>query len=137
MSLWRRRITASAKRERESSVKGNTEETLFDSKEGIYISDFHRKAGQHWRRDEQYGTTKGEGSVGVEDGVLTLQRSNIDERYEMWLERYSYKGEDCNKIPKDDSISGSRKIHVSCEAKASCSHTLRFTLRNFVEGKVL
>jgi hypothetical protein len=41
------------------------------------------------------GQPKGEGSVGVEDGVLTLQRSNIDERYEMWLERYSYKGEDC------------------------------------------
>jgi len=113
-----------------------TEDILFDSKEGTYVSDFTRRPGQHWRQDGSTASTKGEGTVRVEDGVLTLQRSNTDERYELWLERYFYKGTEHKKIPKDELISGDRQICVTCEAKASWDHTLRFTLRDFVGGPV-
>lgn len=125
--------------EHESPAKADAEDILFDSKEGMYISDFFRKPGQLWRKNGQYPTTKGEGTVRIEDGVLTLQRSNTDERYELWLETYLYKGSEHKRIPKDELISGNRQIHVTCEAKASCDHTLRFTLRNFldVDGTVL
>jgi hypothetical protein len=119
------------------SAKADGEDILFDSREGMYISDFWRKPGKHWRKDGQYGPAKGEGTVRVQDGVLTLERSNIDERYELWLERYLYKGTKYKKIPKDELISGVRQIRVMCEAKASCDHTLRFILRDFVPGALV
>jgi hypothetical protein len=125
-----------AKQERESPVKADTEEILFDSGQGLYASDFRAFPGELWRNGV-HASTKGEGTLRVEDGVLNLQRSNTDERFELWLQRYSYKGNEYNKIPKDELISGNREIRVSCEAKASCNHTLRFTLRDFVAGPVL
>ncbi len=134
--IWRTSRLIRAKRERESPVKADTEEILFDSRQGLYASDVKGVPGELWRNGA-HAPTKGEGTLRVEDGVLNLQRSNTDERFELWLQRYSYKGNEDNKIPKDESISGNRQIRVSCEAKASCNHTLRFTLRDFVGGRVL
>jgi len=118
-------------------AKDDAEEILFDSRKSLYASDVTGKPGQVWRKEgAPQATTKGLGTLRIEDGVLNLHRSNIDEQYELWFERYSYKGREYKKLPKDTLISGNREIHISCEAKASCDHVLRFTLRDFEQSPV-
>jgi hypothetical protein len=107
-----------------------TEEILFDSRKGLSLSDIRGRPGQLWRRDGSTAPKKGEGTLRVENGALNLRRSNIDERYELHLERYLYKGKEYDAIPEDDFISGNRELHVRCEVKANAEHTLRFTIRD-------
>jgi hypothetical protein len=64
-------------------------------------------------------------------GVLNIQRSNTDGRYEVTLQAYVFGGTETTAIPRDDLIPGLRRLRLSCETKAAgAEHTLRFVLKN-------
>jgi hypothetical protein len=71
----------------------------------------------------------GKGYFAMEDGVLSVRRTNTEGRFELRLERYLYNGER-DYIPRNEWIAGSRKLRVSCQAKSvGGAHTLDFVLR--------
>lgn len=72
-----------------------------------------------------------QGELTVKNGVLDLFRSNVIGRVQMWLENYSYSGKrHLRMLPKDESITGDRKLRISCEVKAlGGEHTLLFLIK--------
>lgn len=93
----------------------------FDFKgRGNYIYVEHKKTGK-----------EGAGELNFEERILSIKRTNTDGRFSVWLERYSYKGRDNAVLPKNELISGRRKVRVSCEAKVmNGSHALRFIFKD-------
>jgi hypothetical protein len=82
-----------------------------------------------WPKPKPIGN-KGEGSLRFEPGgVLNVQRTNTDGRFELVLRRYVYGGQEFDVLPSDDVIAGNRQLHISCQAKAvGGEHTLRFVV---------
>lgn len=72
-----------------------------------------------------------EGELTIKDGVLQILRSNVAGSMQIWLENYTYGGNSQLRVlPKDESISGDRKLRVSCEVKAiGAEHTLLFVIK--------
>ncbi|GJH30232.1 DUF874 family protein [Caballeronia novacaledonica] len=110
-----------------------SERTLFD---GTETSDYgftvRGSPGFIWGKDGKPASARGEGELVIEDGMMNVKRTNTDGRFELWFEHYSV-GENNNStvIPKNELMSGDRKLRVSCEAKAAgAKHTLRFLIRN-------
>jgi len=112
-------------------LEDSFEQILFDGTHKIDGFDIKGSEGQHWKDDKPI-TGKGNGVLKFEDfGVINLKRTNTDGRFELWVMKYIYNGNEYDKIPNDDLISGKRKILVSCEAKAiGGEHTLRFVVRD-------
>lgn len=79
------------------STKAN-EEIIYDGRKGIKSSDIRSS-------DSDYD---------LESGVLVIHNGDWDS-YE--LQTYAYNGKARNWIPKDVTTSGTRRIHVVCEAK--------------------
>jgi hypothetical protein len=109
------------------SLAASDEQILFDGSARIDGFDVRGNEGNFWKST----TPKGLGELKFEEGgILNIQRKNKDGRFELWFQRYDYKGTERQTIPKDDLISGKRKLRVSCEAKVSgVEHSLRFILR--------
>ncbi len=58
-----------------------------------------------------------EGDLTVRSGVLSINRANTAGTMQIWLEKYKY-GEPAEVrkfLPKNENISGTRKLRVSCE----------------------
>lgn len=72
-----------------------------------------------------------EGELTFKDGVLSISRTNTVGALQMWLENYFYAGKDHQKVlPKNESISGDRKLRVSCDVKVvGGAHTLLFVIK--------
>jgi len=113
------------------TISASPEEVIIDGRSGIDGFDVKGSEGQFWSNNSQPISPKGQGSLKFENGVLNVQRTNTDGRYELLFLRYMYKSGEHSLIPKDDLISGKRKLRVSCEAKsAGADHTLRFMIRD-------
>jgi hypothetical protein len=84
-------------------------------------------------------TPEGTGSMQVlSDGVLNIQRTNTDGRYEILLTQYFVGGKTSPLIPADQTLEGHRKLRITCEAKAlGGEHTLRFVVRDPVAKRWL
>jgi hypothetical protein len=72
-----------------------------------------------------------DGGVTVKDGILNISRTNTEGTLQVWLESYSYAGKARLKVlPKNENISGDRRLRVSCEVKAvGGEHTLLFIMK--------
>ena len=73
-----------------------------------------------------------EGELTVRSGVLSISRANTAGTTQIWLEKYKY-GEPAELrklLPKNENISGTRKLRVSCEIKAvGGEHTILFIIK--------
>jgi hypothetical protein len=73
-----------------------------------------------------------------EGGVLSIQRSNAEGRFEVWLRSYAQGGVEKSLITGNNAISGSRSLRISCEVKViGGDHTLKFVLKNEKTNKWL
>jgi len=121
------------------SLDSSAEEILFDGTQHVDGFDVKGKEGRLWTDDSKPASEMGRGNLRFEDGgVLNVQRENIAGRFELWFQRYIYKGNEHPVIPKDVLISGKRKLRVSCDAKVvDGKHSLRFVVKNPSSGKIL
>ena len=80
---------------------------------------------------EDGGTQIGQGSFVVKENVLTIQRDNIRGRYVITLRKYFYAEKQFTSLPRNEILTGERKLRVSCEAKVTAgSHTLLFVIKS-------
>jgi hypothetical protein len=72
-----------------------------------------------------------EGELEVKAGILSITRSNSAGTLQIWLESYDYLGVAHRRLlPKNESISGDRKLRASCEIKAiGGEHTILFLIK--------
>lgn len=72
-----------------------------------------------------------DGELTVQDGILNINRTNTAGTLQIWLESYLYAGRPHQKLlPKNEKISGDRKLRISCEVKAvGGEHTLLFIMK--------
>jgi hypothetical protein len=114
------------------TLANSAEELLIDGRSHIDGFDVKGSEGQFWDNNSQPISPKGRGELKFEDGgVLNVKRTNTDGRFELLFQRYIYKTGEHPLIPKDDLISGRRKLRVGGEAKsAGADHTLLFMLRD-------
>ncbi|VXC45181.1 hypothetical protein BURKHO8Y_210622 [Burkholderia sp. 8Y] len=117
-----------------------SERVLFD---GSADMDGFAVRGQEGRFWEGYGpearpvSALGRGELRFEPGgVLSIERTNTEGRFELLFVQYSVPGSTSSFIPKNVAMAGRRKIHVQCEAKVPHGqHTLRFVTRNPETGR--
>jgi hypothetical protein len=74
---------------------------------------------------------KAEGDLSVKDGILSISRANAVGTLQIWLENYHYPNRAPQKtMPKDESISGDRKLRASCEIKTvGGEHTIVLVIK--------
>ena len=78
---------------------------------------------------------KGAGSLKVENGVINLQRSNVEGRYRISLLRYLYDGVERDYLPKNELLAGKRILKLTCEVKAGRGeHMLNFLIKKKSDG---
>lgn len=119
-----------------------TEQIIYSSKQRQLGFDFSGRGGQIWKRvgDKDVPMTpKGEGTLNfAQGGILDIQRTNTDGRFEIWLQNYTQEGKEQERIIPNSSLSGLRFILVRCEAKVmGGEHTLKFVLKNETTKKWL
>ena len=121
------------------SLPSGGEQIVFDTRANVDGFDIKGKESNHWNVDGTASDGIGRGTLSFEEnGVLNIERTNTDGRYELLLQHYSFNGHDYAVIPKDATIAGKRKLKVSCEAKSvGAEHTLRFVVRNIRTGHVM
>lgn len=131
------KISAELKGVLSYSLAASDEQILFDGTARIDGFDVRGNEGSFWANGKPT-SSKGLGELTFEDGgILNVQRKNKDGRFELLFQRYAYGGGQYQTIPKDDKISGKRKVRVSCEAKVSgAEHSLRFMLREPNGGRL-
>jgi hypothetical protein len=123
------------------NLSDSTEKIIFDGRSTIDGFAIRGKGGQFWTgrgSEAKPVSPKGEGTLSFEGSIFNIQRTNTEGRYEVYLQQYVYNEKLCNSIPKDELISGKRRLRVSCEAKSIGSeHTLRFVVRGIQSGRRL
>jgi hypothetical protein len=108
------------------------EKILYDSSQGFPQYDFKPIVeGRRWNNNKPYGN-RGKGTLTFENnGILNIHRTNIDGRLEVHLQQYYYNDDEMEYIPKNELISGNRKIRVRCQAKiVGGEHTLRINIKS-------
>ncbi len=92
------------------------ESVLYDSRLGMDASDFEGQgsviAGD-WRR------SIGQGCLNVDQGILEIERNNAAGGYIAHLRHYTYHYREFKRIPKNELISGKRKLRLRCEARVN------------------
>jgi hypothetical protein len=116
------------------------ERMIFDGRGRIDGFDVKGAGGSFWTgmgQDARPISPRGEGSHHFQEGgVLNIQRTNTDGRYELILQQYLLEGKTSGFILKDESIGGKRKLRIACEAKTiGGEHTLRFVVRDPSTGR--
>jgi hypothetical protein len=111
------------------------EQILYDSKNRSDIGfDFKGNGNIIYQRDKDGQdvavTGRGLGFLKFEKNIINLERTNINGRFEIWLQTYILENIEKQFIPKDDLIDGNKKIRISFEAKVTKgSHTLNFVFK--------
>lgn len=117
-----------------------TERLLYSTVERDLGFDFKGASAQLWQNidgKDQPVSGFGKGSLEFADGqILSLQRTNDDGRFEVWLNCYFSAEGERTSVAGNDLLPGLRRFRVDCEAKAAgAEHTLRFVLRSDVTKK--
>ena len=117
------------------ALSAASEQILLDGSKGLDGFSVKGQSGRFWKgngKDATAPNPMGEGELLFEsDGVLNIRRANTVGRYELLFRQFTVGDEVKDVIPKNEAMSGKRKIRVSCEAKTvGGSHTLRFVIRN-------
>jgi len=107
------------------------EKIIYEYANGGSPHDFRGEVGHIWVGDKPIGG-KGAGTLSIDrHGILSIERTNKEGRFEIWLQRYIYNGVEKTVLPKNELIAGRRKLRVSCKAKASNgTHCLRFVFKD-------
>lgn len=97
--------------------------------------DFQGIESQIWRgqgAEAKPVTPKGEGRLTFEPGgILTLERTNVEGRFEIRLIEYDYQGTRGRIVPKNCASKGDRKLWIHCEARVfGGKHNLMFVAKN-------
>lgn len=106
------------------------EKILYDSRKKEDIGyDFKGEGNSIYQNDVPV-TPKGTGSVTYDKGIMSIQRTNTEGRYEVWLYTYLYDEKTRPFIPKNDLLEGKRRIKISFDVKVSGGrHTLKFVFK--------
>src|SRR5882672_6994170 len=120
-------------------LRNSAERVIYDSNGRDLGFDFQGANAQHWKTidgKDQPVSPFGKGVLTFEtSGMLNIQRSNTEGRYEIWLKRYFSDGQEMSSIRRDDVIAGQRSLRIDFEAKAAgAEHTLRVVLKNETNG---
>jgi len=123
----------------EQDIAGS-ERLLYSTVERDLGFDFKGAAAQLWQNidgKDQPVSGFGKGSLEFSDGqILSLQRTNDDGRFEIWLNCYFSPEGERTSVAGNDLLTGLRRFRVDCEAKAAgAEHTLRFVLRSDITKK--
>jgi hypothetical protein len=123
-------------------LAGAAERVVYDSVGRDVGFDFEGRREFVYRMLDGHGTAvgeKGRGTLNIEEGgVLNIQRTNTEGRFEVWLQRYWYDGAEKAVIPRSEVVAGQRNLRITCEAKViGGDHTLRFLLKNEKENNWL
>jgi hypothetical protein len=111
------------------------ERILYDSnKVGDIGFDFKGQGGKLYKRNEKGKdipiTPEGVGSISFDKGIINIERTNTEGRYEIWLQSYYFENDIRQFLPKDVLGEGSKRIRLSCEVKVTHGqHTLKFTFK--------
>jgi hypothetical protein len=108
---------------------------LYDSRNRDITFDFKGQANSFWtgRGTEARRTSPvGEGELSFESGdVLTVNRTTVDGRYEIWLLDSKVRGGKVKVFPPNEQLSEHRELLIHCEARAiGAKHGLRFVVKN-------
>jgi hypothetical protein len=108
---------------------------IYDGRSRNVAFDFKGHGNSFWtgKGSEAHRTSAiGEGTLTfLPGGILNIKRTKADGRYEIWLLEYEYGGVKSKLVPKNDQISGDRKLWIHCEVRSlSGSHGLRFVIKN-------
>jgi len=109
------------------------ERVIYDATKSCSRYDFRDVEGRMWSSEEnKFVGPKGKGLLRIEEGgILNIERTNTEGRFEIWLEKYAYNDEVHEVLPKNEIIAGARKLRVSCQAKTVDSkHTLHFVIKD-------
>jgi hypothetical protein len=119
----------------------SSERVIYDSTGRELGFDFKGFKAQLWERIDGVDrpvSDYGLGQLSFDNGILNVQRSNMEGRYEIWLQSYIRDGQVLPAISPNDLISEQRRIRISFEAKViGGSHTLRVLLKNEKANKWL
>jgi hypothetical protein len=111
------------------------EQVIYDSSRGMDIFDFE---GEGTYVADDKNKKLGKGSIAVKEGILIVQRDNSIGAYLIYLRRYIYNNKQEEFIPKNEVLSGKRKIRLSCEVKpVSGTCHVEFTLSDHKTGDSL
>jgi hypothetical protein len=111
-----------------------TEITIYDSGSDCDPHHFEGKEGQFFDTNKwKHSGSTGRGRLIIDEqrGIINIQRTNKEGRYELWLRHYLYNNGNRTILPGNEIIAGKRKLRISFEAKAvGGSHHLRFVLKD-------
>jgi len=114
-----------------------SEAVIYDSSGSNMQEDFTGRGARAWDYvAHSFSNNEGAGSHHIENGTITIQRSNTVGRYELYLKKYFFETQ-MEKIPADSAIT-KRRLLFSCEVKkGTASHILRFVFKGEATQDVL
>jgi hypothetical protein len=108
---------------------------IYDGRKNDVAFDFKGRADSFWTgkgSDSRRTSPIGEGVLTFQlGGVLNIKRTKAEGRYEIHLLEYEYSGVKVKSVPKNDNITGDRKLRIHCEVRSvTGKHGLRFVVKN-------
>lgn len=119
-------------------LSGGTERVVYETKNRDIGYDFKGVEQKIFKRIDGKDVAvspRGLGTLSFDKGVLNVQRTNTEGRYDIWLRTYCFDNEEKQVIPQDDLIDRQRKMRISCEVKTiGGEHSLKFVFRGEKSG---
>jgi len=102
---------------------------IYDSSAGLSGFDFQGRGEHAFGGDTK--NPKGEGTFKVEKDTIKIRRTNVDGSYRLLLTKYMFRDKEYDFLPKNNSVTGKRRLLVRCDAHSSSgtSRLLTFCLR--------
>ena len=93
--------------------------------------DFRCEQGQFFDSNRRPTGDRGQGSVSFENDAITIERTNMNGRYELWLRRYLHDGVSRDYLPKAAGMAERRRLKITFDAKAiGGKHVLKVVLKS-------
>jgi hypothetical protein len=107
------------------------EVVVYNNSSGNLGFDFVGTENYRYEGDERIpGKAAGEVKY-LDKGIINIERSNSEGRYELYLRSYTLGARKSEFIPKDTVEDEPRRLRISCEARTlNGEHTLRFVMRD-------
>ncbi len=120
----------------------STKETIVYQSLGSDMGfDFKSKSGHSYSTEmgvEIVSKERGEGAVNFENGVINIERTNKEGRYELWLESYFVNSKHQDMLKKDIISGTKKKYKLNFSAKVvNGEHQLLFTFKGLEKGTIL
>lgn len=101
-----------------STTKDN-QSVFYDATKVCKPHDFKGKNGQHWDNEKKgVAGPVGHGNISISKGIINIRRKDNVGRYDVDFLSFLINGTEVAYLPKDESLSGKRKIIVSGQIKS-------------------